>query len=270
MFRRSVLAGLAALALLGCGGAVPARPAAATRALPPPTFGLTGPICQFGSCFDYVYGRQDTDVDGASVTMAIAQPKVTVHPSGDHSLQELSLQSTDRKSTIEVGWTVDPSLNGDAKPHLFVFHWVNGVATCYNGCGFVQANTGPKAGMVLASPSGADFAMRFVGGSWWVYYNSQAVGHFPASLWSNGFTRAQVVQAFGEVAHATNVTCEQMGTGEFGHGRFPSRIINFTLYGTNTAPRFTVADTSPQLYDEGAPTPTSFFLGGPGTGPCTT
>lgn len=48
------------------------------------------------------------------------------------------VQSEDGRHIVEVGWTVDRELNGDAQPHLFVYHWVDGQATCYNGCGFVQ------------------------------------------------------------------------------------------------------------------------------------
>jgi hypothetical protein len=57
--------------------------------------------------------------------------------------------TTDRNFIVEVGWTVDDSLNGDYRPHLFVYHWVNNGETCYNGCGFVQVKSPYSPGMAL-------------------------------------------------------------------------------------------------------------------------
>jgi hypothetical protein len=38
------------------------------------------------------------------------------------------------RQTVEAGWTVDPGLNGDGNPHLFIFSTANGYQTgCYNG-----------------------------------------------------------------------------------------------------------------------------------------
>lgn len=276
--RRSLAAVTGTLALLATpllAGAAPGptAPGSAAPALPPaaPSADPFGPQCSTFGCFDYVYGRQTVgSAFGAGVNMLIAKPKLTVARTSDHSLQELSLQSADRKQTVEIGWTVDPGLNGDDKPHLFVFHWIDGKPTCYNGCGFVQMHGGPQPGMTLTPRATADFSMEYTGGSWWLYYNSKAVGHFPGTLWQNRFSSAQIITAFGEVAHATkDTTCEQMGVGEFGHGHTPSFIRRYVLYGSTAKPSLTVADTSPNLYDHGAPTPTSFFLGGPGTGPCT-
>lgn len=234
------------------------------------TAAATGPTCWYGACYDYVYGRQMTDTAGASVLMKIEAPEVDPGQTGEHSLQELALQDTARQSTVEIGWTVDPELNGDARPHLFVYHWVNGQTSCYNGCGFVPTSHRVTAGMALHADRAAEFAIRNSGGDWHLYYDHQEVGYFPGSLWNGGYTRAQVVTAFGEVAeNATDSpSCTDMGDGNPGSGPHASWIRDYRLQDATDKPELTVTASSPQFYDYGKATKTSFRLGGPGTGPC--
>src|SRR5579871_1420661 len=142
-----------ALLVLGAAGAaialsLPASAsaqAAGPRALPPiPPSASRAHVrpdaatCYYGSCYDYVYGQQRSNVTGVSVQMMQADPEIDPAYDGAHSLQEISLQDSAQQQTVEVGWTVDRGVNGDALPHLFVYHWVNGGTSCYNGCGFVQ------------------------------------------------------------------------------------------------------------------------------------
>ncbi|MGK4579150.1 neprosin family prolyl endopeptidase [Kitasatospora sp. HPMI-4] len=269
----------ATLSLLAAAPAAPATadgPARAGRAAAPAPAPLgsprvaagSGPICWFGACYDYVSGRQITDTAGATVRMLQAAPAIKPGDTESHSLQELALQSADKKSTVEIGWTVDYGLNGDLLPHLFVYHWVDGAESCYNGCGFVQVSRTAKAGMALRPGTAARFAIQNVAGDWWVFYNEQAVGYFPGSLWGGTYTRAQVVTAFGEVAHAAGSTCEQMGDGRFGAKGGSGWISDYRLLGATDRSHLTVTATSPALYDAGHITPTSFRLGGPGSGPC--
>lgn len=221
--------------------------------------------CWYGSCFSYVTGRQFTNTTGASVTMEQAAPR-NVAADG-HSLQELSLQTsggTTVADTIEIGWTVDPELNGDYQPHLFVFHWVNGQPTCYNGCGFVQVSSTVRAGMAVTPGTTGTFALRFYQGNWWTYYNSVPFGYFPGSEWGGAFTSAQIVSAFGEVAADKAPSCTQMGDGVFGSQSGASSISGYQLWGSADQPAFTVTATDPGSYNFGAVTGTSFKLGGPG------
>lgn len=257
----------ATLALLSAG--TPAQAGTAHAPRPRPAAApASGPVCWYGACYDYVSGRQITDVAGASVRMLQAAPEIKPGDTESHSLQELALQSADRLSTVEIGWTVDLGLNGDTRPHLFVYHWVNGQESCYNGCGFVQVSRSAKPGMRVGAGSSATFAIQNVGGDWWVYYNDKAVGYFPGSLWNGAYRRAQVVTAFGEVAHATDATCEDMGNGRSGSSFRSTWIDDFNLIGSTDTPALTVSSTSPALYDAGSATPTSFHLGGAGSGPC--
>ncbi|WP_042381796.1 neprosin family prolyl endopeptidase [Streptacidiphilus melanogenes] len=271
--RHALVSGATALAAaLGLLAAAPtAAPTAIAAPTPPglpPLVNGSGPICWFGACYDYVSGRQNTDTAGATIRMLQAEPAIKAGDTDAHSLQELALQSTDQKSTVEIGWTVDLGLNGDLLPHLFVYHWVDGAESCYNGCGFVQVSHTAKAGMALRPGATAQFSILNLAGDWWVFYDAQAVGYFPGSLWGGSYTRAQVVTAFGEVAHGTDSTCEQMGDGRFGTAHGSGWISGYRLLGAADRPRLTIAATSPALYDAGRITPTSFHLGGPGTGPC--
>ncbi|MER5635451.1 neprosin family prolyl endopeptidase [Kitasatospora sp. NPDC002227] len=267
---RSILSGtttlLTALGLLAA--AAPAQAAAPLAPRPPATASGTGPVCWYGACYDYVSGRQITDTAGASIRMMQAAPEIKPGDTSSHSLQELALQSADRNSTVEIGWTVDLGLNGDTRPHLFVYHWVNGQESCYNGCGFVSTNRNVKPGMTVGAGSSASYAIQNVGGDWWLYWNNQAIGYFPGSLWSGNYTRAQVVTAFGEIAHATDATCEDMGNGWAAASNRSSWIDSYYLAGSADAPALTVSATSPALYFSAGATATSFHLGGPGSGTC--
>lgn len=246
-------------------GAAALSAAAVGAAVVLPASNAEAAQCWFGSCFSYVTGQQSVSNTGASVTMYQAAP--TGVASDGHSLQELALQSTPDTTvanTIEVGWTVDPSTNGDYQPHLFVFHWVNGQGTCYNGCGFVQVSSTVRAGMALQAGTSATFGLRYYSGNWWVLYNNTWFGYFPGSLWGGAFTSANSVSAFGEVAADKAPSCTDMGDGAYGSSGGASWISNFQLYGAGSAPRFTVKSTDPSYYNSGSVTATSFTLGGPG------
>jgi len=269
---------IAAAALTaGLLGATPAGAHTIAPAPPPPGPPATapaaaGPICWFGACYDYVNGRQFTNTTGVSALMKIEAPVVNPAQTGEHSLQEIALQNTARTSTVEIGWTVDPELNGDRRPHLFVYHWVDGQESCYNGCGFVQVSPIIRPGMALPPHSAAEFAIRNINGDWWLSLDDLPVGYFPGTLWQGTYTTAQVVSVFGEVAEnaADSPSCTQMGDGRFGSSGGSSWIRDYRLAGSTDKPNLTVTATSPAHYDFGAVTPTSFRLGGPGTGPCAT
>ncbi|MBC3841364.1 neprosin family prolyl endopeptidase [Streptacidiphilus sp. 4-A2] len=220
--------------------------------------------CWYGSCFSYVSGSQEATATGASVTMLQDSPTLDAGQPGGHSLQELALQNSAQTSTVEVGWTVDPQLNGDSLPHLFVYHWVDGQESCYNGCGFVQVSGSVRPGMAVTSGTAGTYAVLYSGGNWWIYYDNQAVGYFPGSLWGGSYTSAQLVTAFGEVAATDPTSCTQMGDGRPGSDSGSSWIADYQLVGSPDAPSFTVSATDPGEYDSGSATATSFQLGGPG------
>jgi hypothetical protein len=162
--------------------------------------------------FLYASASQNANSEGTYATMTIAKPELA---EGDyHSLAEVAAQSANGKQIIEVGWTVDRNVNGDSDPHLFVYHWVDGVETCYNGCGFVQYSANVKPGSVLPTGVAKRFAIQHYGDVWWIMYDNEWVGYFPDSLWAGRFTRTGLTQWFGEVAAASAAPCTDMGNGK--------------------------------------------------------
>ena len=243
--------------------APPVVPSAASSA-------TDSPLCQFGSCYDYVFGRQAVSAStGATVSTLVADPQLNHNFVLEHSLQELSVQNTNQTNTVEVGWIVDRNLNGDYLPHLFVFYWVNGNAMCYNErcSGFVPTSTTLKPGDALTVGSSATLGLVLVGGTWQVQVNGTQIGFFPGSLWSGAFNQGQVITAFGEVAmDGTDIpSCTQMGNGQFGTSPTSSWLGNFHLVGASVPSSLTVTSTDPAFYDQGSVTATGFHLGGPGS-----
>ena len=66
-------------------------------------------------------GWSATANQGGTATFSIVKP--TVSASGDHSLAQTWTIGTSgcEVQTVEAGWTVDPALNGDMNPHVFIF-----------------------------------------------------------------------------------------------------------------------------------------------------
>jgi len=163
--------------------------------------------------FLYATGKQTAVTDGVSATFTINNPKV-----GDddwHSLAEIAVQSEDESQIVEVGWTVDRATFGDDQTHLFVYHWVDGLESCYN-CDFVPySKASIKPGAVLAENQipGKLFAIQRNNNAWWIAYDTEWIGSFPDSLWDGKFTQSGVVQVFGEVAAGSKKPCTQMGNG---------------------------------------------------------
>jgi hypothetical protein len=235
---------------------------------PPPTTTSStadSPICYYGACYNYVYGIQETTNTGASVTTSVEDPHISRSDYYGHSLQELAVMTTDENFIVEVGWTVDDSLNGNYLPHLFVYHWVDGAETCYNGCGFVQVKSPYSPGMVLRPGSVINFAYKQIGGNWWVFVNHVPMGYFPGSIWDDAYPTANDVEIFGEVEDATAPTCNPMGNGEWGTWRWSSFFTGYRLYGASVRASWDSLDeTASDYYTFGEVTPTSFHLGGPG------
>ncbi|HEX4223348.1 MAG TPA: neprosin family prolyl endopeptidase [Pseudonocardiaceae bacterium] len=262
---------VAACALLSTAPAQ-ARP---SQPLPPAGVGITppptAPVCYpDGSCYNYVAGREWINGTGASVLMTQEDPEIDLADPGNgaHSLQELAVETADKKQIIEIGWTVDDGLNGDTEPHLFIFHWIDGVATCYNACGFVQTSPLVTPGMKVTSGLVGQYGIAYRGGNWWLTYDGIGFGYFPGSIWADyhGFG---LVQAFGEVVTSAGTTsCTDMGNGRFGTELDSSWIGPLQLTGGRNNQPWQVFATLPQDYRMGLVSPLGFHLGGPGTGNC--
>ncbi|RSM62115.1 DUF239 domain-containing protein [Actinoplanes sp. ATCC 53533] len=215
--------------------------------------------------------EQVGETDGSWANLTIEQSKLL---GGDyHTLAEIAVRSADEESkqTVEVGWNVDPSVNGDTDPHLFVFHWREGKPQCYNACGFVQYSKTVKPGDTLPAGAQKRFGIQHSGGVWWIAYDSEWIGHFPDSLWGGKYTKAGAVQWFGEVVSPDAVLpCSEMGNGKLAADLAAARIGSISM--TN-GPVVSLKEMAKVPYytmkmaDEIVPTTTTFRYGGTGV-PC--
>jgi hypothetical protein len=174
---------------------------------------------------DYFYAGGYQYVAGPGSYAFLTQHLPVVAASDFHSLAEIAVQSTDRLQIVEVGWTVDPGVNGDANPHLFVYHWVNGAGTCYNGCGWVQFSPTLFPGMqVAADGTGYEYAIFYWQGNWWIGYQGEWIGYFPGSLWNGSYNTSGLIQWFGELAvsQGTTTLLSTMGNGTLGTSGDPN------------------------------------------------
>lgn len=221
-------------------------------------------------CYQWVGARQFMSASGVSVQFGQAEPATTGTALTGHTLVELSVGTSDGKQYVEVGWIL-PDVNGDKRPRLFVYHWVDGQTSCYNGCGFVQVSTAIHPGDPLTPGVAGTYKINYSGGQWQVFYNGVEVGYFPGSLWGGRFTQAGLAQIFGEVASSTLGTCTQMGNGIYGSAAGSLLISNYTLLGSGTTPYLTpynVNNFSGSVntgYNYGGVTSTSLRIGGPGS-----
>jgi hypothetical protein len=247
---------------------------------PEPRYGPKGfpGLAHHEDAFLYVGYRQivGADSQGAGAHMLQGDPAIAIADA--HSLGEIGLSSMDGRQIVEIGWHVDVRVNGDAQPRLFVFHWIDGAATCYNACGWVQVSTTNRPGMRIAPGEYADYLIQRQGQDWWLYYNDDALGYFPGSLWTaagTSYTDVGIAQWFGEIAAASPESCSEMGNGVFGNDPAATTMSELTLVSATGAQVAASADigtiSNPAYYNIGQTTPTSFGFGGPGArvGCCT-
>jgi hypothetical protein len=199
-----------------------------------------------GTCFMYAGDRWTAPVgdpgkDGAFTNMTVINPTLKTGTGADyHTLVELSVQSADSKQIIEVGFTKDPLVCGNSGTCVFVYHWVNGAETCYNGCNWIDyaPETTWYAGKDVTSLYGSyrRFLVQHSGGVWWIANTASDgsdghwMGYFPGSLWTSPtFTKSFLIQRFGEVAATNQPTCTDMG-----YGVLPSSTAGASLGSFNT------------------------------------
>lgn len=252
--RPGPIALMVALAV-GCGAVLPAAASGPLRG--------SVPVAEWREVrYDYAYGRQYVVADGVRADLSVHRPRV---PTPDHhSLAEIAVQSADGRQAIEVGWTVNPALYGDAEPRLFVYHWVDGEPACYNGCGYVQDHPSVRPGLRLRPGTRRSFAIRYRNGRWRVGYDGVWFGHYPASLWGGRFTRSGLVQWFGEVSGRRR-PCAEMGSGDPAHVASAATVSGIRYY-SGPRPRLTLDTTVRSGYTVRRTGPDSFRYGGPG--PC--
>jgi hypothetical protein len=204
---------------------------------------------------------QDGESDGLFGFLTVARP--TLAAEDYHSLGELAAESANLKQIVEVGWTVDRGLFNDDFPHLFVYHWVDGNETCYNGCGWQQYSANVRPGQVLTVGSKPRLDIFQWQGNWWIGVDAEWIGYFPGSLWDGRFTKAFMAQWFGEVYASSSRPCSDMGNGIGPNSRLATAA---TGIGLNNGPALNLVKIAfaPDLYNARILTPTSMRFGGPG------
>jgi hypothetical protein len=119
-----------------------------------------------------------------------------------HSLSEISLQGgAGNGNIVELGWIADTVAYPDGQPHLFVFHWLNWSPTCYNACNWQQYSSTYFPGMSIGALVGRSVYIGYVyyEGNWWAWFDNQWLGSFPGSEWGGAYSKASLIQWFGEV-----------------------------------------------------------------------
>jgi hypothetical protein len=214
------------------------------------------------SNYFYVQAYQRADTGGATVRLLQASP--ATGESG-YSLAFLGVHSPDDQQVVEIGWMVNQDVNKDLKPHLFVYHFVDGAETCFNGCGFVSTSTSMPAGMEVTPGELKEYMIRYDQGDWWVGYDGSWIGYFPASLWGGRYTRGGIAQMLGSVNSPDPAPCTDMGNGVFGHDQGSATATDFALIDSAATPQLVLGGvTNPSYYDAGDVTSTSLRYGGPG------
>lgn len=211
----------------------------------------------------YLYGSgyQYATADGAYGYFKVARPALAAADS--HTLAELAVQSADGQQIVEIGWTVDRSLYGDTNPRLFVFHWINGTPTCYNACGFVRYDTSIAPGMLLTNGGTYQFTIQHYQGNWWIGLNTKWLGYYPDSRWGGTYTKAGLVQWFGEVAAGSATPCTDMGNGQFASSTTAASITSLAFIG-GPAVNISTLQTHPTMYTALRTSANSLRYGGPG------
>lgn len=302
---RKLLVALASVSLL-VGGLSIAAPASADAVTPPATakhnahVGVRAPkgmpprttpkvhpnvLTPCGTpCYRYASGKQThAAADGVSISSTVQKPVVL--STDYHSLFELATVDTANDNTMELGWNVDPSVNGDSDPHLFTFLWVNGVPQCYNGC-----PSGGTPGAQYLDAAGCspwcagDNLSSFIGtahtfqirhyatgtAGWWMSVDGTFRGVWPDTSFSTGTvsTTSTFTQAFGEVALGNTPSETDMGDAVLASSTVGALAQSFTLINSTSSPSLVVSGTgSPFQTDRWnwvSLSATSFRYGGPG------
>lgn len=158
----------------------------------------------------------------------------------DHSILQVWLQNYSKGfiQSLEGGWTVDQTLNGDTQPHVFTYYTTNGYSADgdniggYNTLhkGFVQYSNSVFPGIRIngASTYGGtqmEISMKFQlykepnsnDVNWWVAVQGIWMGYYPASLFNGGLgVNVDWVGSGGEVFSSLanpEQTQDQMGSG---------------------------------------------------------
>ena len=199
-------------------------------------------VAWFGSCFYYATASELRVADGGGTTFTIEDPTLdNSGGGGGHSIGEIAVMGTGGAGAglddVEMGFSVSPDQFGDSRPHLFVYHWINGNETCYNTCAWNQYSNTYSPGMDLTPLVGQPVYIGWVHfrNAWWGWFNDQWLGYINDSEWNSTFTRTAQIQWYGEVA--SNNGIPQKPTWETVSFRHNQRLPGWRPCATSTQRR---------------------------------
>ncbi|KAF5194417.1 putative NEP-interacting protein [Thalictrum thalictroides] len=135
----------------------------------------------------------------------------------------------DQLNSIQVGWTVNPTLYGDNRTHLFGYWTADGYKQ--TGCfdircpGFVQISAATSLGLILEPTSHG--RVQYEGlfhvfqdsktGDWWlaILPHDLFVGYWPKYLFTSLASHANQIAWGGEVYSPRDKPAPPMGSGQF-------------------------------------------------------
>lgn len=250
--RNKIKATLAALVMAAglIGAAAPAHAApvpvgAGTHHLPPVNHKTGGVHALSGGGTTWVWAGGDqvlaagSTAGGAAANLLVAEPYLDT-TNDAHTLAEVAARNTSNGNSIEIGWTIDQSLNGDVQAHLFTGAWrlgtflgYNATATGYVDNGSNATNAGANIHSVAIDATFTNRIKQFLiqydntvacgsdpTGGWWVKYAGVYVGCYQNSIWGAGaFTTVNNAEYFGEAAtfRASGKPCSDQGNGNPGN-----------------------------------------------------
>ncbi|XP_062086555.1 protein neprosin-like [Humulus lupulus] len=161
--------------------------------------------------------------NGGGVVTSVYQPGVT---GSQFSSSQMSI--INGPDSIQVGWTVNPTLYGDSKTHLFAYLQA-GATSCFNTqCpGFVIVSTQIPLDIILQPVSqrgGPTFTLSLfvyrdqANGNWWLEVgpNSTQVGFWPGRIFSALDTGLATYMEWGGEAYTPlGQAAAPMGSGFF-------------------------------------------------------
>ncbi|CAL5327761.1 unnamed protein product [Camellia sinensis] len=188
---------------------------------------------------------------GASAVLSVHQPDVA---GKQYSAGRMMIQNG--LDSLQVGWRVDPSLFGDARPRLFIYTNA-GQSHCFNtNCpGFVIVDTEIPLGQVIGKVSirgGTSVAMEIyilqdlANGNWWLGVANTNIGFWPKSILGGGLANlASHAEWGGEVFSPPGTPKPAMGGGYFliEDTRYDAFFMNIALKSSSGG------DINPQTYE---------------------
>lgn len=229
---------------------------------------LIGSPAQAVTSYYHVAGTQNVNNTGVFATLGVYNPTVSGTGAG-HSLAEIVVKNA-AGDTIELGWI---KAAGDTNPSLFAAHWEAGVFQGYNNADFVDVAGGVNLGDSLSGAVGTNKNFQIYHSStqafWFVAYNGVNIASIADNKFSPSFTTATNIQAYGEVAHATDSTpCTQMGNGTLAAAPATGGVISSVSYVSTTFvttnASLTQSTNASGTYNLNTVTARTFTYGGPG------